>query len=226
MNKKVEFNNYVADYNELLRKNTRFFSSNEGYFSQYKVELVTQNINHAVTRVLEYGCGIGRNIPFLNKHFPNAEIVGTDISVASLNAAATENSYAQFMVESSELDIGQFDLIFVAGVFHHVPINQRRSVAKTLSKRLSKTGTLFIFEHNPYNPLTRKIVKNCPYDEDAILIKPVEFSSIFAETTLKIQKQAYYLFVPPRFSQFAFIEKYFQRLPLGGQYWLNLIKER
>ena len=37
---------------------------------------------------------------------------------------------------------------------------------------LKNDGQLIIFEHNPLNPITRKIVKECEYDEDAILLTP------------------------------------------------------
>ena len=30
---------------------------------------------------------------------------------------------------------------------------------------------MFIFEHNPYNPITLKMVANCEFDADAELIK-------------------------------------------------------
>ena len=36
---------------------------------------------------------------------------------------------------------------------------------------LSEKGNIFITEHNPYNPVTRKIVSECAYDKDAILLK-------------------------------------------------------
>ena len=145
-----------------------------------------------VQRILEYGCGIGRNIPYLRAAFPNAEIVGTDISVASLEMARKEQPDATFVAEHEHTaPYGSYDLIFVAGVFHHIPPLQRAGAARTLFERLDNGGKLFVFEHNPYNPVTRHIVSNCPYDEDAILLKPAELRSHLREagfTTTKDRK--------------------------------------
>jgi hypothetical protein len=36
--------------------------------------------------------------------------------------------------------------------------------------RLKEDGHFIIFEHNPINPVTRHLVKNCPFDADAVLL--------------------------------------------------------
>jgi hypothetical protein len=38
---------------------------------------------------------------------------------------------------------------------------------------------------------------------------------------LKTSAQAYCLFIPPKFSRLAPLEKYLGWLPLGGQYWVT-----
>jgi len=42
--KKVDFDEYTKNYNELLRRETRFVSSDEAYFAKYKVLLVREII--------------------------------------------------------------------------------------------------------------------------------------------------------------------------------------
>ncbi|HVJ39335.1 MAG TPA: class I SAM-dependent methyltransferase [Stenotrophomonas sp.] len=217
---KVDFDQYTKNYNELLHDGTKFFSPSEEYFARYKVDVVRQTIAKPVNRILEYGCGIGRNIPALRHAFPGTEVVGTDISAASLEIARTENPESRFEVEAPNLHLGTFDLIFVAGVFHHIPPAERTAAIKTLSGRLADGGSLFVFEHNPYNPVTRRIVSNCPYDADAVLLKPVELRNLFSSAELKVRASRYCLFIPPRFSSIAGIEKHIGWLPLGGQYWI------
>lgn len=221
MNNKVDFDNYTDNYNELLRESTKFFSGNERYFAKYKIDLVRSTIKHPVRRILEYGCGIGRNISYLQSAFPDATVTGTDISEASLAIAAEENPNAIFEIERNELELGQFDLIFVAGVFHHIPPAQRSSAMQQLASRLSQSGTIAIFEHNPYNPVTRRIVNTCPYDADAVLIRPSEMCALFNQAKLKQSKKSYCLFIPPKLSKLTLIEKYLEWLPLGGQYWIK-----
>lgn len=221
MQNKVDFDNYTENYNELLRKSTQFFSSSEEYFAKYKIALIRSQINHPVKRILEYGCGIGRNIRFLKAAFPEAEIVGTDISAASLATAALENPGIKFETERLGLEMGLFDLIFVAGVFHHIPPDERLAASRLLAARLSNSGSLYVFEHNPYNPLTRKIVKECPYDEDAILLKRSELRRLLLNAELRMQGQGYCLFIPPKLSWLVSVEKFLEWLPMGGQYWVR-----
>jgi SAM-dependent methyltransferase len=225
MTNKVNFDDYTESYNQLLKEGTCFFSSSEEYFARYKVEVVRNQAHSTVRRLLEYGCGIGRNIPFLQKAFPGAVIAGSDISGASLEIARRDNSGVEFFREEEGVKPNElFDLIFVAGVFHHVPVSQRKDVAATLFKRLVPGGRLFVFEHNPYNPVTRRIVSNCPYDEDAVLLKPSELQRILSEAALKVERRAYCLFVPPSFSILAPLESKLGWLPLGGQYWVQAMR--
>ncbi len=222
MSRRVDFDQFTENYNQLLNEQTRFFSANEEYFARYKVEVIHKQVSSPVRRLLEYGCGIGRNIRFLQQGFPNAVIAGSDISKASLEIARRDNPEAEFFHEDENFgSTNQFDVIFVAGVFHHVPVVQRAEVAKSLFKRLSENGLIFVFEHNPFNPITRRIVSNCPYDEDAVLLKPSELNRLLIEAGLTVVRKAYCLFVPPSFSMLARLESSLGWLPLGGQYWVQ-----
>ena len=222
MSNKVDFDDYTENYNQLLRKRTRFFSSSDEYFAKYKVGLVRKQVHTPVHRILEYGCGIGRNIPYLQQAFPNAVIMGSDISSASLEIAQRDNTGVEFFREDENVEPTRlFDVVFVAGVFHHIPVVQRAEVAKTLCKRVSPGGLLFVFEHNPLNPVTRRIVNNCPYDEDAVLLKPSELQRILSEAALIVERKTYCLFVPPSLSVLAWLENKLGWLPLGGQYFIQ-----
>ena len=222
MSNRVDFDYFTDNYNQLLNEKTRFFSSNEEYFARYKVDIVRKQVHSPVNRLLEYGCGIGRNIKFLQQAFPNAVIVGSDISRGSLEIARRDNEGVEFVQEDENVEpMGLFDVIFVAGVFHHVPKEQHVEVARSLFKRLSTTGLLFIFEHNPFNPVTRRIVSNCPYDKDVVLLTPSELQDILGQAALSIERKAYCLFMPPTLSVLSWLESKLAWLPLGGQYWVQ-----
>ena len=227
MVKRVDFDDYTKNYNQLLNQKTRFFASSEEYFSEYKVDILRKQVALPVKRLLEYGCGLGRNIPFLRKAFKEAEVTGSDIAPVSLEIARQENPGIKFIQEGMRSkDIGEFDLIFVAGVFHHVPVHQRLAAAKTLFERLEPGGSLFVFEHNPYNPVTRRIVSTCAYDEDAVLLKLSELKELMQGAGFVVAKKSYCLFFPPRMSFFARSESFLSRLPLGGQYWIQLKRSK
>lgn len=219
---KVDFDDYTDNYNSLLRESTGFFTKSEAYFARYKVDILRREVPATAKRLLEYGCGIGRNIPFLRAAFPDATIIGSDISTASLDIARKENPCVDFFLEQADIDVGDpYEVIFIAGVFHHIPVRERAAVMKTLFRRLSPGGTIVIFEHNPFNPVTRKIVNDCPYDRDAVLLKPSELKTLLVGAGLPVRGSAYCLFVPPSLSALLPLEAILGWLPLGGQYWVK-----
>lgn len=221
----VNFDDFTKNYNDLLRQGTQFFTQDETYFAQYKVQLARSIINSEPTRILEYGCGIGRNMSFLRQYFKSAEICGSDISTKSLDVAKAENPGIYFWQEGDEIsERSGFDLIFVAGVFHHIPPNERTDAVKKIHSRLNNGGSVVVFEHNPYNPVTQRLVNNCPYDKDAVLLAPREVRTHLEKAGLCVVKHAYALFVPPSLKMFSRLENRLGWLPLGGQYWVHAIK--
>ena len=219
---KVNFDDYTSNYNSLLRESTGFFSESEAYFARYKVDILRSEAPATTKRLLEYGCGIGRNIPFLRDAFPEAAIAGSDISSASLEIAREENPGVEFFVEQAgSKSVSNYDVIFIAGVFHHIHVKERAAVMKTIFQRLAPGGAVIIFEHNPFNPVTRRIVNDCPYDKDAVLLRPSELKRILANAGLSVCHSEYCLFVPPAFSVLLPLEAKLGWLPLGGQYWVK-----
>ena len=220
MSKRVDFDKFTGNYDQLLQEQMGFFSKSDVYFAQYKVDLARSLIKQPVTRVLQYDCGTGRNIPFLKSAFPGAKVVGSDISKASLALAKSEQPSVDFLVEGEGGNlIDGFELIFVAGVFHHIPPPARLEAMKLLNSRLAPHGQIIIFEHNPYNPVTRRIVSNCAYDEDAQLLPPRELRALLSNAGFLQVRHGYCLFIPPSFSKLLWLERHLSWLPLGGQFY-------
>ncbi len=214
----IDFDDYAGSYDALMHESVGAYTSDMAYFAQYKVDFVKQRRTRPVGKVLEYGCGTGRNIPLLRAAFERAEVVGTDISRASLDIARHHNPGIRFEIETPELALADFDLVFVANVFHHIPPPQRESVMATLATRLAPGGEIFVFEHNPFNPVTRRIVSTCPFDADAVLLRPSELRRLYERSGIDLVEQSYCLFVPPRLSRLLFLERHLTWLPMGGQY--------
>ncbi len=218
--KKVDFDQYASRYNELLREGTGFFTEDESYFARYKVAIARSLVTTSPATVLEFGCGIGRNIPFLRAAFPGAELMGSDVSAKSIETAREENPGVRFWVDGGqEGECPPFDLVFVAGVFHHIPPEERRAAADYAAARLAPGGSIVVFEHNPYNPITRKIVADCPFDEGVVLLRPREMRELLRNAGLQVTGQGFSLFFPPKLKALARLEPLLAWLPLGGQYW-------
>jgi SAM-dependent methyltransferase len=72
-----------------------------------------------------------------------------------------------------------FDVVFSAGVFHHVPFSEHFDLVSEVSRTLKNGGIFMIYEHNPFNPLTCHAVNTCPFDENAVLLKPIRLRQLF-----------------------------------------------
>lgn len=72
-------------------------------------------------RILEIGCGTGKNIKYLEYHFPEAQIVGVDLSKEMLNVAQNKLASSSQKVKlinlrygSQPVDEEPFDLILLS----------------------------------------------------------------------------------------------------------------
>jgi S-adenosylmethionine-diacylgycerolhomoserine-N-methlytransferase len=63
-------------------------------------------------RILEVGCGTGRNLKSLKKHFPNAEITGVDLSADMLEVAGKKVPGVALCQRAYDAPLrGDFDLV-------------------------------------------------------------------------------------------------------------------
>ena len=63
---------------------------------------------------------------------------------------------------------------------------------------MHSNSEVFIFEHNPYNPVTRHAVNTCAFDRDAILLSPRDMERIVMGAGLTLLGRKFLLFLPPR----------------------------
>jgi SAM-dependent methyltransferase len=228
MTDKVDFDNFAGEYEKQLADDLKFFGEENSYFAEYKIRIVTENINKKPEKIIEYGCGIGRNIPFLKKYFPDADVYGCDISKKSLEIAAESNSDCGFFEINDENLAKHYesaDLIFISCVFHHIEPSLRADAMSNVNNLLNKGGNVFFFEHNQYNPVTRRIVNTCVWDTDAILLKPGESKGLFNDSGFRIDKFRYTLFFPSFMGFLRPVEKILWFIPMGGQYYIKAVKE-
>lgn len=217
---RVDFDEYADQYEDLLKDQLSFFSNDRGYFSDHKASIASKQFAKLPKTVLDFGCGIGLSLPFLEAYFPGADLFATDISEKSLEHVASANPDVHIVMDN-DLDGKAFDLIFVAGVFHHVSPADRPALTKRLSALLSTRGKLCIFDHNPYNPVTQRMVSTCPFDEDAVLLSRNELTNLLKiNTNLEIERRRYCLFFPEPLKALQPLERWIGFVPLGGQYYV------
>lgn len=224
---KVNFDDYSDSYDELMQQQHAKFGD-ISYYSDYKVNILKSIFKDFTSnlKILEYGCGIGRNLHGIQDLFFNAEVFAYDISNESAKIAKKNNPSIVILSEEWIADNECFfDIIFIAGVFHHIPPRLRDSVTQRLFKLLKKRGSIVIFEHNPYNPVTQHMVSTCEFDNDAVLLSKKETINLFLKQNFILIKSNYVLFVPPKLKALNFFEKFVGWLPLGGQFYVVFSKK-
>ena len=77
-----------------------------------------------------------------------------------------------------------------------------------------------MYEHNPYNPLTRHAVNTCSFDENAVLLKRTEVAKLFVKAGMEVVMQEYRVFFPAFLNLLRPLEKLLTWLPFGGQYFV------
>lgn len=222
---KVNFDEYSKSYDEIMQDQHKNFGD-IGYYAEYKIKILSQIIDNNNLKILEYGCGVGRNLPYIKRAFQNSSVFGFDISQKSLEIAKLNNSDVTIIQTQSELEEykNYFDVIFIAGVYHHIEPRLRDGVTQDIFALAANNCDVVVFEHNPYNPVTRHMVSTCEFDTDAVLLSKKELQDIFIKAGFKYRESAYTLFFPPVLKKIAFLENFIKWLPLGGQYYVAFKK--
>lgn len=170
------FNLHSADSQEDVDKiNKKFYGRfnfpwNPAILSKYKDQkLWTTALNQEVgifdnsrigekPRIWVAGCGTNQAVITALK-YPESEVIGTDISTESLNAARSlakqlnvKNVALQEMSLNEVTYENEFDMVICTGVIHHnydpsIPLSR-------LAKSLKKNGILELFVYNYYHRLT------------------------------------------------------------------------
>lgn len=215
----TEFDKFAGSYDATLKAALPAGFDEDQYFAQYKIEFVARAAkDRVIANVLDFGCGPGRSLPGLATAFPRAVISGYDPSPESIRLAAERAPGARLSSDWAAIARQRFDLVFIANVLHHVPRDRIQAWLESCKNVLTERGRLFVFEHNPWNPLTRRVFERCPFDEDATMIPRPELIDFGHRAGLQVADKAFTLFFPKPLRMFRPLERWLAWLPLGAQY--------
>jgi SAM-dependent methyltransferase len=221
---KIDFDQYAGQYEALIAAQTGFFDRDNDYFVRYKIERAKALCGDAEA-VLDFGCGVGRAMRYFRAAFANADVIGCDPSADSLAIARRDNPDCRFF-GMDELNAGpRFDLVLASCVFHHIAPAERQDALRYCYDRLKPGGHVVVFEHNPYNPVTRHLVNTCPFDADAVLLTMGETKRRLREAKFAVAQTGYCLFFPSQLAALRPLEARLSWLPLGGQYFVSGVKK-
>jgi SAM-dependent methyltransferase len=183
--------------------------------------LIAQRLSRREFVALDIGCGIGAMHPYLRNTF--AWLHGVDVSADAVRDAGQRNPWVKYVTYDGRtlpFDSAAMDVVFASCVLHHVPKVQWPEFMQEAKRVLRPGGLCVVFEHNPFNPLTRLAVLRCEFDRDAALLRRGTAELLF-KTAGFSQVEGQYIFVAPSRANWAQkAEKLLGDVPLGAQYYI------
>ena len=221
-----EFDTIANKYDAEIIKNLGSFGRFRQSMLSYKAQYIQYLLPFAPKGILDYGCGIGLNIPYLHQYFPNTKLYGCDISKESVRLARENIHNCTFDAIETVEDLKKYetriDCVFISTVLHHISHCEHEKWLAGLFKILDKGGYVIIFEHNIKNPFVKNMVKKSPMDDGAVMLNcrycKKMVKTIFGKKSTV--KHGYTYFFPWRNKIFTEIEYQLSRFPLGAQYYV------
>jgi ubiquinone/menaquinone biosynthesis C-methylase UbiE len=219
----TEFDRLDVAYEDAVEDAVRFAGQPHAVYVQAKAQallrLAERRLQRPPAQALDVGCGIGLTDPLVLPHV--GSLHGVDVSEAMVERARERNPDVEYRVyDGSRLpyEDGRFDLVFAICVLHHVGQEARAPFLRELRRVARPDGVIAVFEHNPWNPVTRRVVRACAFDEDVDLLARRRMTNGFEEARIEVTDAAYLLFSPWRSRFIRRLERAVAWLPLGAQY--------
>ena len=224
----AEFDAVVTEYRRQHAQSISFAGNDLDYFARYKIDelaKIARNAKLDPLSILDFGAGIGNSLKPIREAYPNAAIKCLDVSAESLKLCEKQNvaNMSTHIYDGQNLPFSDqlVDLAFTACVFHHIPEQDHIQLLSEIRRCLTPGGRFVLFEHNPYNPLTRLAVKRCPFDKHAVLITAPEMKRRFEAAGFTKVRDQYHIFFPQQLALLRPLEAFLHWLPFGGQYLLD-----
>ena len=147
-----------------------------------------------------------------------------DVSRKSLDVGAARfgdaAEFTHFDGRTIPFPDGTFDVALASCVFHHIPHDEHVALLAEIRRVLNPGGRLFVFEHNPLNPLTRYAVNTCEFDEHAKLVLAPTMRRRARDAGFVAADVRYRIFFPHLLRRLRPLEARLTWLPLGAQYYV------
>jgi SAM-dependent methyltransferase len=225
--KEQEFDKFADEYLETHRKNIRLSGEEPDFFSYYKVKDLFDgwtriNPEHPPDQILDFGGGTGGSSPHMRQLFPATNILLADVSRRSLSIAKNLGvkglDLLCFDGKTLPLKNDSCDIALAACVFHHIPEECHIPLLAEIRRVLRPGCQLYVFEHNPWNPLTVHAVNTCPFDKNAILISAPKMRQRMETAGFRNVTVTYRLFFPGPLRRLRGLETWLGQLAIGAQY--------
>jgi SAM-dependent methyltransferase len=215
---------YQDSYRDAVNASISFAGSNVDFLAKLKaldlIDVLDRRLGGAAkTRVLDVGCGAGLTDVHLVAHV--SELHGTDVAEGLIETAAAENPQARYHAfDGKTLPYADdlFDATFAICVLHHVVQAERSQLVREMARVTRSGGLVAIYEHNPFNPLTRVAVSRCEFDVGVELLRPGHARRLLVGAEARPIESRFITFFPWDSDLLRSVERRLSRVPLGGQY--------
>ncbi len=225
-----DFDEFAGDYRSIHTKNLAITGADSFYFAAQKVLQVKKYEHENSLTLLDVGCGDGSVSFFFHQAFPSWQVEGIDVSIESVEQAKSKKlhsaNFAVYDGKTIPFAAHTFDIVFIAAVLHHIDHSQHEGIIKEMFRVLKPGGRLYLFEHNPLNPVTKYLVRTCPFDANARLLPYRYTQRLLAIFPFSFMEKKFTIFFPRKgfFKKMIGIEDRLGWLPLGGQYFFRAVK--
>lgn len=227
----ADFDRYSSHYDSTINRALKGSGRTRDYFARARIDWLARCLDqlgeHPV-RALDFGCGPGFVAPLLLDKIGVLSYIGVDTSPESVSLAASsqQDSRTRFSLLADYVPIGDVDLAFCNGVFHHIRPAERRAALEFVHSSMRPGGLFALWENNPLNLGTRYVMSRIPFDKDAVTLRAGQARRIAQSAGFQVLRVDY-LFVFPRSFEFLVgLEPYLSRVPLGAQYQVLCTKPR
>lgn len=112
------------------------------------IQCVVESVPDTAKQILDIGCGIGHSSWLFKEAFPDAKIIGVDISDISIEFARKLFNHPRISFKTADISAHPaekpFDLVVMIDVYEHIPQQERTSLHLTLKSLIKENGWLVV----------------------------------------------------------------------------------
>jgi trans-aconitate methyltransferase len=217
------FDAYATRYDTELNKALAISGETTAYFAHERVRWLARRLTRyrgVVRQVMDFGCGTGSSVPVLVEALGATSGVGIDSSTGLLETArrAHQSERVRFMSLDEWTPCGEIDLAYCNGVFHHIPKADRAGALRYIYRALRPGAVFSFWENNPWNPGTRYVMRQTPFDRDAEPLSPITARRLLKAGGFRPLETTFIFVFPRLLRRLRPVEPFLSRVPLGAQY--------
>jgi SAM-dependent methyltransferase len=227
-----EFDAYRNSYDAAVNEALSFSGLKVDFFTHvkadYLLDLLGGHFGSArAVHLLDVGCGVGNYHALLAGQV--ASVAGVDVSGECIERARERNPsvvYQHYDGRTLPFVDGAKDAAFTICVMHHVPPPSWAAFTAEMVRVVRPGGLVAVFEHNPANPLTRRVVDRCAFDKDAVLLKRRETEALLVGAGLEAVRSRFILSLPAKGRLLRAVDGLVSPIGLGAQYFTYGLKPK